>query len=125
MAHVDLLELVSGLVVDDMVNGIHDIADGGLAVTVAEMAIASGVGAALSCSDDPASLFGESSSRVVLSLSPAHRDGVLARAAERGVPAVILGEAGGDRLRIGAVIDVPVEALAAAHRDCIPRALSG
>ena len=39
-----LHDLVAGLVTDRMVNGLHDCSDGGVAVALAEMAIASGVG---------------------------------------------------------------------------------
>ena len=39
-----LHELVAGLVTDRMVSGLHDCSDGGIAVALAEMAIAGGVG---------------------------------------------------------------------------------
>ena len=58
---------------------VHDAAEGGLAVALAEAAIASGVGAELDLPDDALTLFGEGGGQAVLASSadldrPAHRD---------------------------------------------------
>ena len=42
--HARVLDVVRGLVADDLVVGVHDVADGGVALCVAEMAIASACG---------------------------------------------------------------------------------
>ena len=55
-----LHELVSGLVVDQLVDGVHDCADGGLGVALAEMAIAGGVGFHAALGDALALLLGVS-----------------------------------------------------------------
>ncbi len=47
-----------------------------------------------------ATLFGESASRVVVSVRPADQATVLHLAAEAGVPARVIGRTGGARLRI-------------------------
>ncbi len=47
-----------------------------------------------------ATLFGESASRVVVSVRPADRATLLHLAAEAGVPARVIGRTGGSRLRI-------------------------
>ncbi len=90
----------------------HDCSDGGVAVALAECCVsAPGVqlGAVvelpLSRLRRDAVLFGESPSRVVLSVTPAHRDAVLRVAREHGVPAAVVGRVGGERL----VIDVRAE----------------
>ena len=51
-------------------------------------------------SNDAAALFGESASRVVVSAPPDDVTEVLERAAAAGVPARVIGETGGNRLRI-------------------------
>jgi hypothetical protein len=60
----------------------------------------------------PATLFGESATRVVVSASAAHLAAVLAAAAEAGVPAAVIGRTGGTRIQLavdGAVaVDVDV-----------------
>jgi phosphoribosylformylglycinamidine synthase len=122
-----LHELVRVLVHDHAVDGIHDCSDGGLAVALAEMAIAGGVGFTVDIAplDLPAAaaLFAESASRVVVSVEPAQRDDVLARAAAAGVPATVLGTAGGDHLVVAGVLDVDLAVATSAWRDAIPNAL--
>jgi phosphoribosylformylglycinamidine synthase len=49
---------------------VHDVADGGLAVALAEAALWSGVGAELDLEDDPLALFGEVGGQVIVALSP-------------------------------------------------------
>ncbi|MDE3154085.1 MAG: phosphoribosylformylglycinamidine synthase subunit PurL [Acidobacteriota bacterium] len=123
-----LQDLLVALAADRLVQSAHDCSDGGLAVAVAECAFGTSLGAeiavpevalpgaapALACA---AALFGESASRVVLSVAPASVSAVLARAAAAGVPSRVIGRTGGDRLRmaVGAetILDV---ALAEAER---------
>jgi phosphoribosylformylglycinamidine synthase len=47
---------------------VHDIAEGGLAVALAEAALWSGVGASLDLDDDPLTLFGEVGGQVIVAL---------------------------------------------------------
>ena len=51
----------------------------------------------------PATLFGESASRVVVSVAPANRSALIEKAAAAGVPARLIGRVGGNRLilRVG------------------------
>jgi phosphoribosylformylglycinamidine synthase len=124
-----LHDLVRGLVADRAVNGVHDCADGGLAVAVAEMAIASGVGATLTSPPDlvPAvAWFSESASRVVLSVAPEREAEVLAAAAgagRGGLPVTLFGRAGGDRIVADGAFSVSVEDATTAWRDAIPNIL--
>jgi phosphoribosylformylglycinamidine synthase len=60
-----------------MVRACHDLSEGGLAVAVAEMAFAGGLGADLTNagapgSSDEVALFGESATRFIVEVSPAH-----------------------------------------------------
>src|SRR5262249_56554428 len=50
---------------------VHDVAEGGLAVALAEAAIWSGVGATLDLPDDAAVLFGEGPGQVIVAVDPA------------------------------------------------------
>jgi phosphoribosylformylglycinamidine synthase II len=87
----------------------HDCSDGGVAITLAECAFDSGgigvdvdLPAASGVQPDPviATLFGESASRVVVSVRPAERVTFMQMAAEAGVPAQVIGRTGGAKLRI-------------------------
>jgi phosphoribosylformylglycinamidine synthase subunit PurL len=114
--------LVRGLVVERAVRGVHDCSVGGLAVAIAELAIAGGTGVRATLEWSAIDWFSESASRVVLSVTPDAVDAVLARADAAGVPAAVVGDAVGDRL-VAPAFDVALEAAADAWRDAIPDAL--
>jgi phosphoribosylformylglycinamidine synthase len=120
-----LQELLVALADERLLRSAHDCSDGGLAVTVAECAFdTGGVGADVSIDavqvarderiNTAAALFGESASRVVVSAAPDDFTAVLERAAAAKVPARIIGQTGGNRLRMAVggtmVIDQPVDA---------------
>jgi phosphoribosylformylglycinamidine synthase II len=86
------------------VSAAHDASEGGLAVALAELAIASGIGARIELEQDALTWFGEGGGQAVVALS-ADDASVL-----EAVPHRQLGVVGGDRL-----LDVPVHELAAAH----------
>ncbi|HEY7105179.1 MAG TPA: phosphoribosylformylglycinamidine synthase subunit PurL [Acidimicrobiia bacterium] len=123
-----LHELVAALVHDRLVAGAHDCSEGGLAVAVAEMAIAGSCGCSLELPEEaravvPAlSWFSESASRVVLAVADAHLGEVQSRAGAAGVPVAAIGRAGGDRLA-APDFDVALADAADAWHDAIPRAL--
>ncbi len=78
-------DLVRGLIGDGIATAIHDVSDGGLLVALAEMAIASGMGAELEAAPFAAHAFwfGEDQGRYVLSVDADDADDVMARAASR------------------------------------------
>jgi phosphoribosylformylglycinamidine synthase II len=109
------------------VRACHDCADGGLLVTLAEMAMGGGVGATLAApaAGIPAHAFwfGEDQGRYVLAV----QDGaaLLAAAAAAGVPAVALGRSGGGDLVIPGGSSISVSRLAAAHERTLPALMEG
>ena len=86
------------------------------------MVAASEVGAELTAPTDHLALFGESPDRVVVCVEPARVEAVLARAAAAGVVALEVGAAGGDRLRLGPLVDVAVADVVGAWRGRLPSA---
>jgi phosphoribosylformylglycinamidine synthase len=84
----------------------HDVAEGGLAVALAEAALHSGVGARLDLSLDPVTLFGEGRGQVILAL-PSHQ--VETDPLGSGVDVRRIGEVGGDE-----ILGVPLARLRAA-----------
>ena len=83
----------------------HDCSDGGLAVALAECTFDSGgVGASIDLPGggmrEDAALFGESASRVLVSVRQQDVATVLQLAAEHGVPARVLGRTGGAQIAI-------------------------
>jgi phosphoribosylformylglycinamidine synthase len=124
--HARLLDLVRGLVVDGVVAGVHDVSDGGVGVSLGEMAIAGRVGCRLA--GEPfashARLFSEAPSRVVVCVDADGVGDVVGRARGAGVVATVLGTAGGDRVVLGQLVDVSVAAARDAWRDAIPLAVA-
>jgi phosphoribosylformylglycinamidine synthase len=110
----------------------HDCSDGGLAVAITESALAGGVG--VTCREgvldhhaggrDDIVLFGESQSRVVVSVRGEALPALRQLAADAGVPASVLGVVGGGRLRIGR-LDVSLEAARTAWEGALERDLFG
>ena len=103
-----------------LVRSAHDCADGGLAVTVAECGFeTNGIGAELSIDgvvlpagaalNVAAALFGESASRVIVSVVPEHVTTVLQRAAAGKVPARVIGQTGGNRLRMAVAGEIVID----------------
>jgi phosphoribosylformylglycinamidine synthase len=106
----------------------HDRDAGGLAVTLAEIAIRDRVGMkvtlpAIRGIDKRVALFGEGPSGIVLLIEPAREDDVRALAREHDVPLWTLGTVGGDLLEVAPVLGTPVIALAEAHARGLGRAL--
>ena len=121
--HQQVCALVRSLVSDDLLAGIHDIADGGLAVAIGELVARAGVGAHLQGIEGHEELFSEAASRVVVCVADEHVAEVLARAAAADVPAATIGRAGGARLVIDGLVDLDVAQVTAAWRDVLPLAL--
>ena len=130
---LDLEVRVQRLVLDAHLRGLlsaaHDCADGGLAVALTECCLAGGVGfeggaAALGERLD-AALFGEAQSRFLVAAPTAGAAASLTElAAEADVPAVDLGVAGGERIRLGP-LDVALEAARDAYEGGLERVLAG
>jgi phosphoribosylformylglycinamidine synthase subunit PurL len=83
---------------------VHDAAEGGLAVCLAEAALFSGCGAGVGLDDDPLELFGEVGGRAVLASAPQEQVAISELAAKLEVPLRRIGSAGGTTL-LGAELD--------------------
>lgn len=112
-----------------MVSSAHDVADGGLLVTLAESCIsADGLGADIELNIDgrlDAALFGEAQSRIVLSLAAADVTTLEAMARERGAQVTLLGQVTGNgRLTVsgpdGTLVSTEVSDLRNRYHATIP-----
>ena len=132
-----LIDLLGRAARAGVVRSAHDCSDGGVAVTLAECAFDTG---GIGCEVDlplvantsgvPSFgalgvLFGESASRVVVSVRAADRAALMELAASAGVPANLIGKTGGSRLvvRVGGrtEIDLPVDTAERAWSTAISR----
>ncbi|MBI5695547.1 MAG: phosphoribosylformylglycinamidine synthase subunit PurL, partial [Nitrospirae bacterium] len=117
-----------------IVRSAHDCSEGGLAVALSECCFRGEeepVGCTVAIADTfrlDSALFGETQSRIIVTV----KEGSLARlkeiAGSHGVPVTVLGTVGGDRLVIkrggDTLIDQPVSMLKQAWREALPRLLN-
>ena len=112
----------------DLLESAHDCAEGGIAIALAESAIAGGSGfAATLPGDQPGhvGLFSESASRAVVSVAPERATELEDAAAEAGVPFARLGETGGPGVVFDGLFETTVAEIAAVYEDAIPKLLAG
>jgi phosphoribosylformylglycinamidine synthase len=122
-------DAVRAAILKGAVTACHDLSDGGLAVALAEMAMAAGVGAQIA--DGPADMpahgwwFGEDQARYILTCRKADAPSILSAFAAAGVPAAAIGETGGDALRLGAERPISLLDLSKAHENWLPDYMRG
>jgi phosphoribosylformylglycinamidine synthase len=101
---VALQKAVIELIQHGLVDSVHDCAEGGLAVALAEKAFPKGVGARVNLASGglPAefALFGEDASRIVLSCDAENVSRIQQTAEKYGIPADVLGETIPERFEI-------------------------
>ena len=134
-----LHDCVLSLIRDGLLQSAHDCSDGGVAVALVESCISGSDGtrgAVVTLTKGrirtDAVLFGESQSRVVISVKASHRQTVLDHARSFGVPADVIGTVSGDRLVISVrhegteerLIDQPVSGLLDRWACALERSLS-
>ncbi|MGO9699355.1 MAG: phosphoribosylformylglycinamidine synthase subunit PurL [Xanthobacteraceae bacterium] len=119
-------DFVRALISDGLVTAVHDVSDGGLLVALAEMAMASRLGAVLEAPlDVPAHAFwfGEDQARYVVTAKDADRVMQLAKVAE--VPITRLGATGGRVLAFGDERPLPVADLHQRFEAWLPAYMAG
>ncbi|MFD2251559.1 phosphoribosylformylglycinamidine synthase [Pseudochelatococcus lubricantis] len=122
-------DFVRGLILDKHASAVHDLSDGGLLVAVAEMAIASGIGATLDAA--PAGVpahafwFGEDQARYVVTVAQADVAAVTAAAQAAGVPLRRLGATADEAaLQIAGEGSISLGRLHARHEAWLPDYMS-
>lgn len=110
-----------------LVNAVHDISDGGLAVTLAEMSIFSGLGAELDVSGLGANLhevlYSEAQSGVVLSCNPEKKDAVMKHFSDAEIPVFELGIVGSDTLSVVDLFSLKTKEMANIYGNVIPKVM--
>jgi len=119
-------DLVRRLIRQGRITAVHDLSDGGLAVALAEMAIAGALGARIEKPPGPgaaAAFFGEDQGRYVITADPRAAEMILGDA--NGVPVHRIGTVEGDALRLGNAGRIRVARLAEAYETWLPSYMDG
>ncbi|MGB8818651.1 MAG: phosphoribosylformylglycinamidine synthase subunit PurL [Rhizobiaceae bacterium] len=127
--HVDLKaerkagDFVRRLIREGAATAVHDCSDGGLALALAEMAMASGIGAGVNQLEgvDPIpAFFGEDQGRYVVTIKQEDLDAVMEAAADNDLFAPFIGTTGGKALKLGVARAITVEELKTVHESWFP-----
>lgn len=122
-------EFVRSAIRNGQFSACHDISSGGLAVALAEMAMASGKGMQISLKDcnGPAHalLFGEDQGRYVVAMPADMANFLCANAEGAGVPFRRLGTVGGTELVVNDLLRLPIEQLRDTHESWFPEFMDG
>ena len=115
-------------VAEGILHSVHDCSDGGLAVVLAECCIAGNIGFVSSFDLSgrwDAALFGETESRIVVSLPEDRLKQLQRLCSDEGVPSVVLGTVGGSRLSLGSGLDLDLDEVEDAWSGGLERAVGG
>jgi phosphoribosylformylglycinamidine synthase len=110
-----------------LVRSAHDCADGGLVTALAECCISAPgkiIGARIdfqSALSAEHTLFSESQARIILSVPEEKFSELEGLSKSFNVPITTIGQVGGDRFRINAWIDLPLEVLESAWKDAVKK----
>ncbi len=122
-------DFVRSLILEGTATAVHDLSDGGLLVGLAEMAMASGIGAELDAapSDIPAHAhwFGEDQARYLVTVPAAKAHDVQARAKAINVPVWSIGKTGGDTLTLAGERPILVAILRERFEAWLPAYMAG
>jgi phosphoribosylformylglycinamidine synthase len=119
-------DFARSLIRERLVTAVHDLSDGGLAVALAEMAIASGIGAAIDAPPGPspmAAWFGEDQGRYVVTTAAARE--IIKAAEVARVTVASIGRTGGTELKLGAARAISVAELRRVHESWFPSFMGG
>lgn len=121
-------DFVRKLIRSGAATAVHDLSDGGLAVALAEMAMASGIGATVPGLSDSNSIpvfFGEDQGRYLVTVKFGGQSEELQalwnEAKALGIFAPWIGNTGGSELKLGSARAISIKDLKAAHESWFPR----
>jgi phosphoribosylformylglycinamidine synthase len=122
-------DFVRALIRDGLATAVHDLSDGGLLVALAEMAMASGIGAKLAPAQADtaphAFWFGEDQARYLATVRPADLDAVMRRGQAASVPVQRLGTTGGDAIALSGERPILLKPLRDRFEGWFPNYMAG
>ena len=121
-------ETVLEAITSGLVTAAHDISDGGLAVSIAEMGIFGSLGAQIDLSVLSGSIheiwFSEAQSGIVLTCQPDQKESLMKHLSQGGVDVAQIGTVQGDALIFEGVGSVSLDQLQSIYESAIPKAMA-
>ncbi len=120
-----LIEAILKLINEGVINSAHDTSEGGIAICLAEKAMASdGLGCEVNIEGDNAGLFGESHSRIIISASPEDATRISEIAVEHNLGLLKMGKVVEDNFKINNSINEPVDKMTEAYENALPNIMN-
>ena len=117
-------DVVRSFIHNGRVTAVHDLSDGGLALALAEMALAGRLGAKIEAPLAKAPLhgwlFGEDQARYILTCAPEAESAILAECAALNVPCQKIGMTGGQDLVLPGETPLSLAQMSASQEDWLP-----
>jgi phosphoribosylformylglycinamidine synthase subunit PurL len=116
------------LINSGLVTAAHDISDGGLAVSLTEMALSGNLGAEITLSNDlppHAALFAEDQACYVITVSPETCDDVLNMSKLEDISLQTIGTVGHNELKIVGTLTISLDMLREQHENWLPNLMAG
>ncbi|MFN7168506.1 MAG: phosphoribosylformylglycinamidine synthase subunit PurL [Pannonibacter sp.] len=118
-------DLVRDWIRSGRTTAVHDISSGGLAVALAEMAMAGNLGATVTVEGlAHAALFGEDQGRYVVTVAADEADAAIEDGLDAGLEIQRIGTTGGADLTVEGILTISVAKLRAAHEEWFPAFMS-
>lgn len=120
-------EFVRSAISNGQVTACHDISDGGAALAIAEMCLASGHGASINLGGDNyahALMFGEDQARYIIAVSDEWANYLTMNAQGAGIQIRGLGLVGGTHINFEGITSVALDDLKTAHENWFPEFMS-
>ena len=123
-------EFVRDLIRDGAALAVHDVSDGGIAVALAEMVLAGGVGASVEPGPRGqtslhAFLFGEDQARYIVTVAGGSAKAIIDTARASGVRVAKIGTTGGQALTLPGATPISISELKTAHEAFLPELMRG
>jgi phosphoribosylformylglycinamidine synthase len=106
----------------DQIVAAHDLSDGGLAVAIAEMALASKIGAVVNISEDYfVHLFSETPGRILIAIESEKVDEFIGRAIDLEITTTRIGKTGGDEINFENLFSISISEMRKVNSETLPR----
>jgi phosphoribosylformylglycinamidine synthase len=106
----------------DQISAAHDLSDGGLAVAIAEMALASKIGAVLNVSENHfVHLFSETPGRILIAIASDQIDEFVGRAIDCEITTTRIGKTGGEEINFENLFSISIAEMRKVNSETLPR----